>query len=244
MKPIVIPLSMSSVFLLPCQAGYLQVDTGYEHDYAAYRRGLAARGIALQDIHTLVLTHHHDDHAGFLNALTRDTPITIIAHQLARELLKSGQNDKTHGGGYVNGFIKTVAGLKMRFDPRWTLSFPPFTLREHDILLDGDDSQLLPRLGLAGKLLHTPGHCIDHISLVLESGQAFCGDAAANFLLWAGTRYCTVFMTDMPLAYQSWQKILEAGAQTIYPAHGAAFPAEKLRRNMGSIKNQALAAFF
>ena len=40
------------------------------------------------------------------------------------------------------------------------------------------------------------------------------------------------------------QKMLDAGAQTIYPAHGKPFPAERLRQNMFRIKNVNLAAFF
>ena len=244
MKPLAIPLSVSSVFLLPCQNGYLQVDAGYEHDYPIYRKNLSKAGIALESIHYLALTHHHDDHAGFLNELTRTAEIRIIAHEQANALLKTGKNDQTRGGGYVNGFIKIVAGIKMRFDPRWTLTFPSFMLREHDILLTGDDNQVLRQLGIAGRVLYTPGHCIDHIAIVLDSGEAFCGDAAASFLLWAGTHYCTVFMTNMDEAYRSWQKILDAGAQTVYPAHGRPFPADKLRQNMGRIPNEALAAFF
>src|SRR5512138_923428 len=235
MKPIIIRLSMSNVFLIPCKDGYLQVDTGYQHDYSVYRRNLDRAGISVEDIRYLVLTHHHDDHAGFLNELTHDTLLTIIAHEQARPLLKTGKNDKTRGGGYANGFIKFVAGIKMRFDPRWTLTFPPFTLRGRDILLAGDDNEILRRLGIAGQILYTPGHSLDHISIVLDSGDVFCGDAAANFLLWAGTGYCTVFMTDMDEAYRSWQRMLDAGAQTIYPAHGQPFPADKLRRNMGRI---------
>ena len=244
MKPVIIPLSMSSIYLLPCQDGYLQVDSGYEHDYPAYRKVLSGAGIALEKIRYLALTHHHDDHAGFLNVLTRDANVTILAHEQAEPLLKTGQNDKSRGGGYVNGFVKRIAGLKMRLDPRWTLTFPPFALREHDIRLAGDDNQVLRRLGIAGQILYTPGHCIDHISILLDSGEAFCGDAAANFLVWAGTCYCTVFMTDMDEAYCSWQKMLAAGAQVIYPAHGRPFPAGKLRQNMGQIKTEALAKFF
>jgi glyoxylase-like metal-dependent hydrolase (beta-lactamase superfamily II) len=244
MKPIVLRLSMSSIFLYPFEGGYFQVDTGYEHDYPIYRRKLARAGIAVENIRYLVLTHHHDDHAGFLTELTRDTSVTIIAHEQALALLKSGKNDKTRGGGYVNGFIKFVATLKMRLSPHWTLTFPSFTLRENDILLAGDDNQILRRLGIAGQILYTPGHCIDHLSIVLDTGDVFCGDAAANFLLWAGTRYCTVFMTEMGEAYHSWQKMLNAGAQVIYPAHGQPFAADKLRQNMGRIKTGALAKFF
>jgi hydroxyacylglutathione hydrolase len=244
MKLIIIPLSMSSIYLLPCQDGYLQIDTGYDRDYPVYQREMARLGVDLRDVKTLLLTHHHDDHAGFLNELTQDTELCIIAHQQAAEFLKTGANDKTHGGGYVNRFIKLVAGLKMRLDPRWTLTFPPFSIRKQDILLDTDNNTLLRTLGIPGKILYTPGHCLDHIVIVLDSGETFCGDAAANFLNWAGTRYYPVFMTDMDEAYRSWQKMLDAGAKMIYPAHGRPFPADKLRRNMGRITTGALARFF
>jgi glyoxylase-like metal-dependent hydrolase (beta-lactamase superfamily II) len=244
MKPIAIRLSLSDIFLLPCQDGYLQIDTGYDRDYPLYRRGLAKAGIRLEEIKYLVLTHHHDDHAGFLNDLTRDTQITIIAHEKAKDLLRTGKNDKTRGGGYINHFIKWVADIKMRFDPRWTLTFPPFELRPHDILISEDDNQLLRQIGIGGKLLYTPGHCIDHISVVLDTGQVFCGDAASSFLLWAGLKYSTLFMTDMEESYRSWQKMLDAGGNLVYPAHGRPFPASKLQENMGKIRTGQLVKFF
>lgn len=244
MKPIAIPLSMSSVYLLPCKGGYLQVDAGYEHDYPLYRKRMAKAGISLDEVRYLFLTHHHDDHAGFLNALTGDVDLKIIAHQQAVTLLQSGQNDKTHGGGYVNKLIKLAAGIKMRFDPRWTLTFPAFNMRASDILLTGDDDQVLRGVGVNGRVLYTPGHCLDHLSLLLDGGEVFCGDAAASLFLWAGTHYCTVFMTHMDEAYQSWQKMLDGGARVIYPAHGQPFAADKLRQNMGRIANEALVQFF
>jgi glyoxylase-like metal-dependent hydrolase (beta-lactamase superfamily II) len=70
------------------------------------------------------------------------------------------------------------------------------------------------------------------------------GSLAASSLLFAGTKYFPVFMTNMDLAYQSWQKILEAGAKVIYPTHGKPFPAIKLKENMGKIRTKELARFF
>ncbi len=245
MKPISIPFGMSTAYLVPCAGGYLQVDTGYDKDYSAYRKALNKMEISPNKIKFLVLTHHHDDHAGFLNALTRNNPaLVIIAHEQAKALLKTGKNDKTRGGGYVNAFVKTLAGIKMRLDKDWTLTFPPFEMRENDLLIPEDDNTLLRQLGVAGRLLYTPGHCIDHLVLVLDTGEVLCGDAAASSLLFAGTKYCPVFMTDMDAAYQSWQKILEAGGQVIYPTHGKPFPAAKLKENLGKIRTQDLASFF
>jgi glyoxylase-like metal-dependent hydrolase (beta-lactamase superfamily II) len=239
-----IPLKMSNVYLVPCKEGYLQVDSGYDRDYPAYRKGLQKVGVKTADIQYLFLTHHHDDHAGFLNQLTRDTSLTILAQRMAKDLLLNGKNDKTHGGGWVSPLIRTLAETKMRFDRNWTLEFPPFALRDRDILLDGDNCDVLRRIGVKGNILYTPGHCIDHQVLLLDSGEVICGDAAANMLLFAGSHYCTVFMTDMEAAYQSWQKMLDAGARVIYPSHGKPFPAARLKEHLGKIKTSQLIPFF
>lgn len=244
MKPIKISLSMSTVYLLQIPGGYLQIDTGYDRDYPAYRKALGKLGISFEDIKYLFLTHHHDDHAGFLNDLTRDASVTIIAHELAKDLLVTGKNDKTRGGGYINAFVKFIVDVKMRLDPNWTLTFQPFHIRPDDILLLQDDNTLLRDLGLEGDIIYTPGHCVDHIALVTDSGEVFCGDAAASFPLFAGTKYCAVFMTDMEDTYRSWKKILDAGGKLIFPAHGRPFPASKLAENMGKIKTQDLVRFF
>ena len=134
MKPVAIQLGISSIYLYPCQDGYLQIDTAYPQDYGLFRRQLAKKGIDIQDLKFLFLTHHHDDHSGFLTELTRDAPVRIIAHQEADSLLKGGKNDRSRGGGYVTPLVKFLAGLKMRLNPRWTLTFPPFSLRKDDLL--------------------------------------------------------------------------------------------------------------
>jgi glyoxylase-like metal-dependent hydrolase (beta-lactamase superfamily II) len=244
MKILPVRLGVSTAYLLACKEGYLQVDTGYAHDYPLYRRRLATLGIDIGEIRTLFLTHHHDDHAGFLNELARAAPVRIIAHREAAVLLQKGQNDLTHGGGYMNHTVHRLASLKAKLDKRWTLRFPPFALRKEDILLGGDDETLLPGLGIPGRILYTPGHCIDHLSLVLEDGRAFFGDAASSFLLAMGTAYCAVFMTDMEATYGSWARLLRAGARVIYPTHGRPFPAKRLTQNMGRYKTAELVKFF
>lgn len=244
MEPTLVPLSVSNVYLLRCQGGYLQIDTGYDRDYPIYRRNLERAGVRLDEIKYVLLTHHHDDHAGFLNDLARDAELTIIAHEQARGLLLTGKNDTTRGGGYVSKRARLVADIKMRLDPRWTLTFPPFALRDNDWLIGGDDRQHLRDIGVAGQILYTPGHCIDHLALVMDNGDVYCGDAAASYPPLVGIQYCAVFMTDMEESYRSWQKMLEAGAQVIYPSHGRPFSANKLRQHMGCIRTSNLARFF
>lgn len=245
MKIIPIPLSVTTSYLIPCSGGYLQIDTGYEKDYTLYQQRLRKAGVPLDKIRLVLLTHHHDDHCGFLNDLARDVEdVTLIAHEKSRGLLLAGENDKSRGGGYVSRLVSMLATLKMWLDPEWTLSFPSFQVRPDDILISDDGSQVLRQYGIPGQIIYTPGHCVDHIALVLDTGEAFCGDAAANMLLWAGTHYCTIFMTDMEAAYQSWDRLLEAGAKHIFPAHGKPFASARLRQNRGRIRTQDLIRFF
>lgn len=239
-----VSVGLSRIHLLPCRGGYLQVDTSYGWSYDKYRAALARNGLSVTDIRYLFLTHHHDDHAGFLNQLTRDGDVTVIAHTAAEALLASGANDRSRGGGFVSRQVKLMAGIKMRLDRKWTLTFDPFTLRPRDARVMSDNDTLLPQLGIPGRILTTPGHTVDHIVLILDSGEVFCGDAAANMLGFAGTRHCPVFMTDMDQAYASWRKMLAAGATTIYPAHGRPFPAAELSRNLDAIRTKDLARFF
>ena len=56
------------------------------------------------------------------------------------------------------------------------------------------------------------------------------GDAAMNFLNFCRINYRPIFVEDIDSVFFSWKKLLEHGAKWIYPAHGGAFPADKLSR--------------
>ncbi len=166
-------------------------------------------------------------------------PMFLIANRQSKDLLLTGKNDKSRG-------VCWLAGIKMRLDPHWTLEFPPFALREQDVLMNGDDQDVLRRIGAAGSILYTAEHCIDHQVLVLDSGEdriAYCGDAATCILLYAGSHYSPVFITEMEAAYQSWQKMLAAGVEIVCPTHGKPFPTHRLREHMGKIKTSQLLEF-
>jgi glyoxylase-like metal-dependent hydrolase (beta-lactamase superfamily II) len=232
-------------YLMECRGGYLQVDTGYQQDYAAYRRFLEKRGIPLARIRFLLLTHHHDDHAGYLNELTRDNPeVRILAHVRAARLLQQGENDKSNGGGLLNRRIYLLFRLKQILTPDWDLTFAPFALRERDILVEEHARDLSAETGIDGLLLHTPGHSSDSISLLRKDGALFCGDLAANFLSWAGAHHATLFNEDVEQLYDAWRRVLERGAKRIYPSHGSPFDAAVLEKEMGYHRNENLVTFF
>ena len=234
----------TNAYLLSCEGGYLLIDTGYANDYPNFLKELNRIKISINEIKYLLLTHHHDDHSGFVNKLLKDSNVKLIVHRESIDLLKTGENDKTRGGGYINKRIYYLTKLYKLFQPDWTLTFPPVDIRDTDIIIEGDDDKILLEIGIQGKILYTPGHSIDSISVLLDDGTLFCGDAAMSWLLWAGTNYCTLFITDMVEFYDSWKKMIQEGVKVVYPSHGKSFRVSKLVENIDKYRQEMLVRFF
>jgi glyoxylase-like metal-dependent hydrolase (beta-lactamase superfamily II) len=219
-----VKLGWTRCFLLKCTGGYLLIDTDYERYYALFEKKLAGLGIATSDIKYLLLTHHHDDHAGFAAELVRRTGCRVIAHRNAVLPLKQGKSEGTDKP------VTRRSQIALTF---YTLvhkefNFPPLTLTERDIVIEGDNDSFLKGIGIDGVILHTPGHTRDSVSVLLSDGSAFVGDAAMNFLRWTGMGHRPIVIEDINTVYESWRKLRERGARVIYPAHGRPFSAAKL----------------
>jgi len=226
-------LSVTNCYLFKTNDGYALIDTGYDWEWRTFCAELRKSGVEFEDIKHLILTHHHDDHAGLINKLLEQNPrIKVVMSRHAKDLLQKGRNDHTRGGGYINRRIYALATLKRVFDKKWTLTFPPYITRNDDILIDQEVQ--LQQIGIEadGKILETPGHTVDSISIAFGDGDCIVGDAAANFLRFAGTKYCVVYVMDLDQYYESWTRIIEAGAKWIYPSHGRPFGVEELKKSI------------
>jgi glyoxylase-like metal-dependent hydrolase (beta-lactamase superfamily II) len=226
-------LSVTKCYLFRSDNGYALVDTGYDWEWHTFQKELKRLSVRAEDIKFLILTHHHDDHVGLINRLLEQNPGTrIVMSDKARELVARGKNDHVNGGGYINKRINAILKLKRLFDKKWTHTFPPYFVRNDDVMIHQEVS--LRQIGIAtdGKIIETPGHSIDCISIALGDGDCIVGDAAANFLQFAGTKHCVIYLEDLEQYYRSWNKIIEAGAKNIFPSHGVPFRVEKLRKYM------------
>lgn len=240
-------LSVTTCYLLKGESGYVLVDTGYAEDWDRFQARLKEAGVRLSQITHILLTHHHDDHCGFLHPILREnSSVKIVMSEKCAELIQKGENDQTHGGGLLNkrvafliqhkqAYVSLI--LRKKVDKSNNLKFQPYQTREQDIVFSGEPELRNLGIPLDGKILETPGHTVDSVSVLFPDGKCFVGDAAAHMLPFAGTRYCVIFICNMGEYYKSWEKLIYAGTKRIYPAHGNSFPVEKLVRNMR--KNQA-----
>ncbi len=104
----------------------------------------------------------------------------------------------------------------------------PIILSDDNIIVSGENSENLEEIGVDGTIIYTPGHTVDSISVIMSNGNAFVGDVSMNFLNFCGIHYRPIWLYDPDLVFESWQKIIICGAQTIYPAHGKSFAVEQL----------------
>ncbi len=232
-------LKLTNCFVIPVDEKFMLVDTGYEWEFEKLKQELAENHLTLQSIKYLFITHHHDDHLGLVKRIIDENPkIKIVSSKIGKDFLASGKHNNFKGAGYINKRIGFVLGLKGQFDKKWTHSFPPVILRDSDILIDKDISFKDIAINIGGKIVNTPGHTKDSISIVLENGDCISGDATANFLGFLGTESCVISVNDLDEYYSSWDKLIAENVKTIYPSHGKPFNVERLVKNLRKNKKE------
>ena len=218
-----------NTYVYPCPNGYIMIDTGYEHSLRDVETNLNKKGIKLSDIKYVFLTHAHDDHAGFLNELLgKNTDLKVIMSDKSMPTLKRGQNSFDGGCSTVLAWIfcklmVLVGKAEHRFpaiDDKYSGRFVEIT---------ETNKEALEKI-LQGKILFTPGHTADSISLKVDN-VIFCGDAAMNDF--PSIKRLIIWIEDTADFEKSWDVLLAENADTIYPAHGRPFP----RNDLAKYKN-------
>src|SRR4029450_812844 len=163
----------------------LLVDIGWPGTPGTMKANLKRMGAPLHEIRYAFATHYHPDHAGLAEELKREgVPLLVLDVQVdAIPLMKTWTKPGDH---YVE-----ITG-------------------QGNILIPFEQSrQILGQMGIAGEIVHTPGHSDHCVSLLLDDGSVFTGDLPPE-----GGAF------DNPVALATWRRLREQGATRVYPAHG------------------------
>jgi ribonuclease/clavin/mitogillin len=168
----------------------LLVDLGWPGKVAALFANLERMGVPLSEIRYGLATHYHIDHAGAAQDLkNRGVPLLVMQEQ-----------------------VEAVPLMK-----QWTKPADNYTeIKTHDnvVITCADSRAFLERVGLAGEVVHTPGHSDDSVTLVLDIGCAFTGDLTLETM---------VAQEDPAVVARSWQLLRDRRVTTVYPGHGAPY---------------------
>lgn len=213
-KFIRIPLGTSNSYLIKAEDGYLLVDAGNRHQADRFMECLNAHDISPTQIRLIILTHTHFDHIGSLAEIRKLCNCQVAVHQQESDLLITGQVVIPNG---TNLLGKSMSRVGRTLAKRWSPSQPV----NPDIQICGEMS--LDQFGVTGRIIPTPGHTDDSISVLLSTGEAFVGDLTVNYLPFGLGPIFPPFANDINALMKSWGKIIDAGAKTISPGHGKTF---------------------
>jgi glyoxylase-like metal-dependent hydrolase (beta-lactamase superfamily II) len=198
-------------------SGCIMVDTGPSISERAIENWFESIPVAPEEIRLLILTHGHADHVGAASHVKNITGAKIAMHKMDKDMLERGEvvwpSPVTTWGRLA---IRTMVPLTSLF------RFPGANV---DLVI-GDEGLSLSEYGIPGRIIHTPGHTLGSISVLLETGEALVGCMTHNAPPFRTSPNLPIFADDLPRLRNSWRSLIDQGAQTIFPAHGNSFPVE------------------
>lgn len=231
MKIINVGNRIMNTYVYQAPRGLVMIDTGYENSLRSVEKKLASYKIPVSEIKYIFLTHAHDDHAGFLNELLGKCPdVRVIVNPASIPVLRMGQNRFDGGCSSRLAYLFCKA---MSLVGNGQHRFPPIEDRYLDRLLQitpENKEQIEYELG--GKILFTPGHTNDSISLKVN-GCVFCGDAAMNGF--PSIHRVTIWVENIEDFQRSWELLIAENAERLMPAHGNPFPIGDLEKNLNKV---------
>ena len=214
-----IPMGISTSYLLK-DKGTLLIETGDPRRAPTFLKALQKHSIDPEEVKLIIITHGHTDHIGSARAIKEMTGARLAIHAEDKDRLEKGivrvPPGVTPWGKILSRSMSAFASL-IRIEPA-----------EADITL-GDEPFPLEEYGIPGKILYTPGHTRGSVTVLLDTGEAFAGDAVFNKFPLTLRPGLPIFAEDISSVKNSLHTLLAQGAQTIFPAHGKPFPADQLR---------------
>jgi endoribonuclease LACTB2 len=187
--PTIVNVGYRSTNFWVVSAGHnrLLVDLGWPGLARTLFANLERMDVPLKEIRYGLATHYHIDHAGAAQDLKlKGVPLLVMEEQVA------------------------AIPLMKRFT-KPTDNYTEITTHDNVVISTAESREFLARIGIAGEILHTPGHSDDSVSLVLDIGCAFTGDLTMESM---------VAQEDPAVVARSWQLLRDRGVTTIYGGHG------------------------
>ena len=167
------------------------MDVGYPGTMGTMMADRRRTDVPLEEIRYALATHYHLDHAGLAQEMKlAGVPLLVMENQV-EAIPRQGD------------FAKPVD------------EYLEITRHDNVVIPCAESGALLRRIGIAGEILHTPGHSDDSVSLLLDDGSVFTGDLTPPGLACEG---------QVDAVNASWRLLRAHGATRVYPAHGPTRP--------------------
>jgi glyoxylase-like metal-dependent hydrolase (beta-lactamase superfamily II) len=196
----------SNVFLLTNGEKNILIDTSVSRLWSRLQKILDK--LSIYRIDYLILTHAHFDHAANANQIKKKFDVPVIVQKEEASYLSNGDNILPNG---TTIFTRPIVKL---FGKRLSSRFK-YEACKCDLLVDSYFE--LKDFGFNAYLMHTPGHTIGSMSLIIDNEVAIVGDSMFGVFKWS---VFPPYAEDTEKMIQSWGKLLETNCSLFIPSHG------------------------
>jgi glyoxylase-like metal-dependent hydrolase (beta-lactamase superfamily II) len=198
----------SNVFLLTDGNKSILIDTGPKNNWEKLEKHL--NGLKIDRLDFLILTHTHFDHAANAKKIKEKYGPLVIVQRTEAPYLTSGDNIIPNGTNIITRLIINLFAnrvlKRLNYDPC-----------QYDIPVDSFLD--LKDFGFNAYIIHTPGHTVGSMSVVVDNEVAIVGDAMFGVFKWS---VFPPYATDIEELINSWGRLLETDCSVFIPAHGSA----------------------
>lgn len=198
----------SNVFLLTNGEKNILIDTSPKFVWNKLEERL--KHLNVDRIDYLVLTHTHYDHAENSKKIKEKYNAKVIVHRNEASYLTSGENILPKGTNVVTKIIIRLFGKQF-------LSKVKYEPCQHDYLVDSTFD--FSNMGFNAYIMHTPGHTIGSMSIIIDDNIAIVGDTMFGVFKWS---VFPPYADNIIQMIGSWRKLLKTSCLVFIPGHGSA----------------------
>ena len=218
-------IGITNCFFIERNGITLLVDTGQKRYSKKLKTQLSILLKNYNKLDYLILTHTHYDHAENANMVKQLFSPEIIAHKSETQFLKEGFTKLPRG---TNIFTDTICKLGNRFAHKIAEYNPVETDLEIE---DSFGFKNIPGI----KIIHTPGHTIGSLSVIIDDEIALVGDTMFGIFK---EKIMPPFADHKKDLYESWSKLLETSCKSFIPAHGKLIKRVLVEKHINKLNNE------
>lgn len=228
-----------SALLVTSPQGHVLIDAGTDKAAPLVEANIRALGFDPRDVKFIVGSHEHNDHAGGMAQLQRDTGATVLARATAAAALQRGNVDRSDPQFLIHQPMPAVANVQ-RIEDGHALELGSIRLTAH-----ATPGHAPGGTSWTWRSCDTDGQCrdfayVDSLSAISDDVFRY-GDEAAHPGYLAAFRKtldtvaslpCDILITPHPAASSLWRRIGPAASQPLAAADACRDYAATARTNL------------
>lgn len=218
----------ANIYLIATETGHILVDAGMPGAAEKLDEVFALTGVDPASVSLIVASHGHLDHIGLIAHAQRLTGAEVAAHPSVAPLLRRGEIEEATPQNTLGHFMNAMTAVLMLVSGAEVEPVEPGILVE--------DTLDLAAFGLAGRIVHTPGHSRGSLSILLDNGEALVGDMIRDE--GAGTIGPGMFYDDREELLASLELVADAAPRVIYLSHGDRIGPEQLASTIAAMRTE------